>query len=206
MLRYPKYISFVKVAFGDEAEWMLKEILQRGYITASEVLLRVAKKLEKDERPVSLSILRDKFNSMVVAKYLKRVPTCNEEKPVPILNVKDADLFSLPSIDIPQLSAARKGSTEAREDAGIYWMPNFDRFHQDMRDKIIVDAIARKFDDNVAELMRVLLQKMYIRTEPWVDYSNPIPIVEVKDLIKKLNTRPQLVAFFDQYVSILGNT
>lgn len=203
MLRYPKYIHMIKIAFGHEAEIMLEEILQRGYMTASDVIIKVSSKLEAEGKPVSLPVLRDHFNAMVVAKYLRRVPKCNEEKPEPILNEKET--FSLPTIDIPQLASALKGNSEVHPDAGIYWTINFDRFHQDMRDKIVVDAVARKFDDNLAELMRVLLQRMYIRTEPWVDFSNPIPIIEVRDLIKKLNTHPELITYFDAYVSILGN-
>lgn len=202
MLRYPKYIHFIKIAFGDESEMIIEEILQRGYMTASDTILKVVTKLQKDDKPYTLPELRDKFNSMVVARYLKRIPVCTEEKPVPILTIKEIDLYSLPPVDIPQLAA--KNNKEPFKDAGIYWTVNFDRFHQDMRDKIIVDAVAKKFDDNVAELMRVFLQKMYIRTEPWVDISNPIPVVEVKDIIKKLHFQKPLVPFFDQYVSILG--
>lgn len=193
------------MAFGNEGELILEEVLQKGYITASDVILKVAAKLEKDGKCDVLPQLRDKFNSMVISCYLKRVPECSEEKPVPELHIKESELFRLPPIDLQQLVAIQRGSNETLKDAGVYWTVNFDRFHQDMRDKIIVDAIAQKFDDNVAELMRVFLQKMYIRTNPWVDTSNPIPVIEVRDLVKKLNTHPKLVAFFDQYISILGN-
>lgn len=205
MLRYPKYIHLIKTAFGDESEMIVEEILHRGYMVASDVLLKVATKLQKDSKSYTLPDLRDKFNSMVVARYLKRIPTSDEEKPVPILTVKENDLYSQPPVDIPQLAAIQKGTNEPLKDAGIYWTVNFDRFHQDMRDKTIVDAIAKKFDDNVAELIKIFLQKMYIRTEPWEDISNPIPVVEVKNLIKTLHIQKPLVPFFDQYVSILGN-
>lgn len=205
MIRYPKYISLIKSKFGDEGEIILEEVLQKGYATASDLLLKAAAKLKKDqEKAASLSDLRDKLQSLIVAKYLRRVPKCDEETPVPVCAVNETDQYTMPLLDLKQLVQIQNGSNEEATDAGVYWTANFDRFHQDMRDKIIVNAISKKFDENTAELMRIFLQQMYIRTGPWVDVSNPIPVFEVKDFVKKMNTHPQLVAFFDQYVSILG--
>lgn len=190
--------------FGDEAEIILEELLQRGYGTASETLIKVQAKLLKDEKIVQYATLIEKFQSLVIAKYLKRIPKSPEEKPVPILNVDEKQQFILPPLDTVQLVAVQKGSNEELMDAGIYWTVNFDRFHQDMRDKIIFNAVSKKFDENYGELIRIFLQQMYIRTEPWVDISNPIPVMEVRDIIKKANTHPLLTVYMDQYVNILG--
>lgn len=38
---------FVKTVCGDEAEMMLEEVLKNGYITASEVIMKVYKRIEQ---------------------------------------------------------------------------------------------------------------------------------------------------------------
>lgn len=45
---------------------------------------------------------------------------------------------------------------------------------------------------------------MYIRTDPWTDTSNPIPALEVKDILKKQSPSSHSLAFFDQYMNIIG--
>ena len=37
-------------------------------------------------------------------------------------------------------------SSSETEDGGVYWRVNYERFHQHMRDQIIINAILRKFD------------------------------------------------------------
>ncbi|XP_018579458.1 DNA-directed RNA polymerase III subunit RPC3 [Anoplophora glabripennis] len=204
MLRYPKYINLIKKKFGDESEMIIEEILQRSYWTASEIILKVDQRLSKSvENTVTLGQLKDKFVSLVTAKYLVRMPYSEEDKPVPNLVIKDKELHLIPEIDIKQIVNAKTGQPYNYTDKNIYWTVNFDRFHQDMRDKIIVTAFTRKFDENAGELVKLLLQRMYIRTQPWADISNPVPILEIKDLLKKQNTFPQLNAFFDQYVNVI---
>nr|CAH7712817.1 unnamed protein product [Callosobruchus chinensis] len=44
---------------------------------------------------------------------------------------------------------------------------------------------------------------MYIRTEPWADVSNPIPLLEIKDLVRKQANLKLLNTFFDQYVNVI---
>lgn len=205
MLRYPKYINLIKKKFDDESEMIVEEILQRGYWTASEIILKVHQRLSKStENAVTLGQLKDKFISLVTAKYLVRMPYSEEDKPVPSLIIQDKELHLIPEIDLKQIVSARSGQTYSYTDKNIYWTVNFDRFHQDMRDKIIVTAFTRKFDENAGELVKLLLQQMYIRTQPWADVSNPVPILEIKDLLKKQSNYPQLNVFFDQYVSVLG--
>lgn len=205
MLRYPKYINLIKKKFGDESEMIIEEILQRGYWTASEIVLKVYQRLSKNaENSVTLGQLKDKFISLVMAKYLVRIPYSQEDKPVPNLIIQDKELHLIPEIDLKQIATAKSGQTCNYPDKNIYWTVNFDRFHQDMRDKIIVTAFTRKFDENAGELVKLLLQQMYIRTQPWADISNPVPILEIKDLIKKQTSFPQLNAFFDQYVNVIG--
>lgn len=205
MLRYPKYVNLIKKNFADESEMMVEEILQRGYWTASEVILKVHERVSKNNDSVTFMQLKEQFISLVNAKYLIRLPYSQDDKPVPMLNVKESELHLIPNVDIKLLVASKnnKALLESIPDKGIYWTCNFDRFHQDMRDRIVITAFTKKFDENAGEFVKLLLKQMYIRTHPWSDVSNPVPIIEIKDLARKQNTHPQLNAFFDQYVNVI---
>lgn len=206
MLRYPKYINMIKKKFGDTSEMIIEELLQRSYITATEALLKVHERLTKNgDNVVSFSQLKNKFVSLVNAKYLIRLPVNEDtDKPVPKLVSNEKEMHILPPIDLNLIQKFKSAENVTFPDNDIYWQVNFDRFHQDMRDKIIVSAFTKKFDENAGELIKMLLQQMYIRTEPWVDVSNPIPILEIKDLARKQKSLGQLNTFFDQYVNIIG--
>lgn len=182
MLRYPTYIKLIKKKFGGEAELLLEEILQKGYVSENDLLTITQERLKKNSETTSSSSLKEKLNSLILAKYL--------------LN------FSNP--DIKECDVKSENSTENTGKKICFWTFNPDRFHQDLRDDFIVSAFANKFDPNAAELVRLLIQQMYVRTEPWAEVSNPVPIIEVKEIIKKMNTYPQLIAYFDQYVAVLG--
>lgn len=198
MLRYAKYIKLIKTKFGEEAEILVEELLLKGSATASELILKTASRLkDNSDTSITLRHTKDKFDCLVNARYLQKRPA----NPPP--EGAENNLFALPTIDLKQLHEAHGGAQIAIEDPNGYWVVNFDRFHQDLRDNLIVSAVAKKIDDNTGELMRLLLQQMYVRTSPWQPISNPVPILEVKDLVKKLNTHQQLVAFFDQYLKML---
>ncbi|KAF2879491.1 hypothetical protein ILUMI_26686 [Ignelater luminosus] len=195
MLRYPKFINLIKMKMEDEAETLVEELLYKGCSTASELIIKTATRLkENKDIGTLLKQLKDKFASLVTAKYFIRLKNANTQ---------EQELFAVPTIDLKQLSSIMNGSDETPADESIYWTLNPDRFHQDLRDQLVVNAVTNKFDENTGELMRIFLQQMYIRTSPWVPVSNLIPVLEVKDIVKKQKTHPQLLAFFDQYVNIL---
>ncbi|KAF5308243.1 hypothetical protein FQR65_LT06236 [Abscondita terminalis] len=195
MLRYPKFINLIKNKFDEEVEILVEEILLKGCLTGSEVLMKAAVRLKENKNlNILLQQLKDKFASLVTAKYVIKLTT-------PI--TKEEDLFTPPNIELKSLVGILNGGTETLSDAGIYWRINSDRFHQDLRDQLVVNAVISKFDDNVGELIRIFLQQMYVRTAPWVPSSNPVPILEVKEIVKKRNSHPQLITYFDQYIHIL---
>lgn len=204
MIRYPKYISLIKKKFGEEAEMLIEEVLQRGYCTGSELILHVCNRMRKDQKVPSLPKIRDHLFSLINAKYFARLPYPVEEAAVPDLQIKEEQQYALPPIDIKLLNARLTGNQAELPDNEVFWYPNFDRFHQDMRDKLIVNAFTKKFDENIGAFISVLLERMYLRTKPWADCSNPITLSEIKEVIKKSNSYPHLVAFFDQYASVLG--
>ncbi|KAK4887292.1 hypothetical protein RN001_003563 [Aquatica leii] len=195
MLRFPKFINLIKTKFDEEVEILVEEILLKGCLTGSEVILKATARLQENKNiSVLIQQLKDKFASLVTAKYVIKLSTPT---------MKEEDLFALPNIDLKKLLIVLNGGSETLSDAGVYWTINFDRFHQDLRDQLIVNAVTNKFDENIGELMRILLQQMYVRTAPWVPSSNPVPILEVKEILKKRNTHSQLITHFEQYVNIL---
>lgn len=67
---------------------------------------------------------------------------------------------------------------------------------------MVISAITQKFDKNAGELMRQLINLMYLRTASWADTSNPIPYTEIKEEVKKLNYE-ELEHYLDQYLRLL---
>ena len=62
--------------------------------------------------------------------------------------------------------------------------------------------MTRKFDKEAGELMREMINLMYLRTASWADTSNPIPYTEIKEQVKKLNYEA-LERYIDQYLRLL---
>lgn len=181
---------------------LVEELLQRSYWTASELLLKVYERLCKNNHNTSFNDLKEKFDCLVTAKYLIRLPHADSEEK-PMTNYIKEDSGSKAKINLNEIIMAYNTKVKNFSDKNVYWTVNFDRFHQDMRDKLIVNAFIKKFDANVGTLVEFILQQMYIRTEPWVNVSNPIPILDVKDIVKKQKLN-ELSAFFDQYLTIIG--
>ncbi|XP_044749477.1 DNA-directed RNA polymerase III subunit RPC3 [Coccinella septempunctata] len=203
MLRYPQYMILIKKKFGDQSEMIIEELLQNGYLTAGNTILNIAERLncEKSE----LSTIKDKFVSLAVAKYIERIKLSEEdEHPVPVLEIPKSEMPDQLSIDMHLLTQAHMKKIDKKElPANEYWTVNFDRFHQDMRDQCIVDAFTNRIDDNAGEFVKLLIQQMYIRTDPWAESSNPVPLSEIKRVATKKVTHPNLITFFDQYVNII---
>lgn len=179
-----RFVSHIKKLFDEETEILMEETLIRGYVRASDVIGAVIARMKKSHgKDVSLVDVRDKFISLVTAKYLQRYGGPEEER------------FKLPSLGVQQLQVG--------EDKGVHWCANFDRFHQDMRDALLVGAVGRRFDENAAELMRCLLQQMYVRTLPWAHLSNPVQYSELKEALRKRAASPHLLAYLDHYLAVL---
>jgi DNA-directed RNA polymerase III subunit RPC3 len=68
----------------------------------------------------------------------------------------------------------------------------------------MVSAISRRFDDNAGELLRHLLNLMYLRTEAWAATSNPVPFTEVREALRKQNSHPLLGQYLEQYLKVIG--
>ncbi|XP_024881319.1 DNA-directed RNA polymerase III subunit RPC3 [Temnothorax curvispinosus] len=201
LLRYPRYILFAKTYCGDEGEIMLEEVLKHGYIAASEVIIKTYKRIEqtpsKSVEPLSIPNLKKVFELLVKNQFLMHstsfdTMTEDTEKPD----------YNLPDLDLAAISNVLEGENIELSDSKIYWKVNFDRFTQDLRDQIVISAMTKRFDKNAGELMRQLINLMYLRTASWAATSNPIPYTEIKEEVKKLNYE-DLEHFLDQYLRLL---
>ncbi|KAK7870294.1 hypothetical protein R5R35_011803 [Gryllus longicercus] len=204
--RYVRYMLLVKTLYGDEAELLIEELLRSGSEKASSIIVRATtrlKEIKKEEKNVSLNIVRDKLillmNKQFVMRCPEPLPGCKE---IPQLIIKQEDLFMSPSLSLKELTQMEEGHPEVPAN-DVTLRVNFDRFHQEFRDNIMISAIKRRIDDNAGELMRVILQQMYIRTEAWEPISNPIPVVEIRNAVHKVKTNPRLAQHLDQYLKVL---
>ncbi|XP_046748019.1 DNA-directed RNA polymerase III subunit RPC3 [Diprion similis] len=204
ILRYPRYMFFVKSLLGDEAEIMLEELLRRGYETASKIIVKTYQRLKQlsSDRQQPVETLKEKFELLVKHQFLMRsiiTPVAVED--TADLTAEKLDI-SFPDLNFLALSRMANGTAANPGDNNIYWRINFDRFTQDIRDQIMVSAISKRFDDNAGELMRQMLNLMYLRTAEWRTTSNPIPYVEIKDAVRKLKY-PMLIQHLDQYLCLI---
>ncbi|XP_018398493.1 PREDICTED: DNA-directed RNA polymerase III subunit RPC3 [Cyphomyrmex costatus] len=201
ILRYSRYILFAKTYCGDEGEMMLEEVLKYKRITASQVIIKTYKRIEQipsnSTEPPSIPNLKNIFELLVKNQFLmnsksSKTMTENSERPT----------YNLPDLNLTAISKSLEGKNIKFSDRKIFWEVNFDRFTQDLRDQTVISAVTRKFDKEAGELMRQLINLMYLRTASWADTSNPIPYTEIKEQVKKLNYE-DLERYLDQYLRLL---
>lgn len=77
------------------------------------------------------------------------------------------------------------------------------QFHQNFRDKVLVDAIERQIDANAGEAFQFMLQLMYNKTDPWAMTSNPISYMEIKQIVERKSVNTEIVKYIEQYVAII---
>lgn len=198
-LRYPRYIYMIEKKFSNSAALLLEELLKSGMETAESAILRAYAQSEvKNDQ--TLKEFRDSFKDLVGEKYFIRTPEVSED-PVPQLKINQHEVFITPELDLKDLKEiVESGIAPA---SSTCWTVNFDKFHQNFRDKILVDAIERQVDSNAGECFQFILQLMYNKTDPWATTSNPISYTEIKQIIERKSTNMELVKHIEQYVSII---
>lgn len=216
ILRYPRYVCHVQSKFGHVAALIIEELLRAGSDTASNLILKSASNSEEKDKKVLVEH-RDKLLELIDKNYLVRsevckVQTVNPAETIPIVNssqvpslMKDlGTLYLHPEIDVKQLISAFEGQPfQKYKDASVFWHINFERFHQDFRDSILISTIERRIDANAGECLRYLVQLMYTKTDPWQASSNPISFHEIKSTCEKNSKNAELTRFIDQYIQVI---
>ncbi|XP_015118884.1 DNA-directed RNA polymerase III subunit RPC3 [Diachasma alloeum] len=200
VLRYSRFMFFVKKCCGDEGEIMLEEILKQGYDTASQVIVKAYTKMLQrlgDAAP-SLEFLKEKFELLIKNQFVMR-SSCTDEMGEITTDKPD---FLTPTLNLRALKGMVEGIKVDPGDNKVHWRVNFDRLIQDLRDKTLVEAVSRMVDDNAGEMMRQMLFLMYERTASWADTSNPIPYIEIKEKVKGLDISA-LTQYLDQYLRLI---
>ncbi|XP_073997116.1 RNA polymerase III subunit C isoform X1 [Rhodnius prolixus] len=210
LLRYPKYLSLINAKRGEPSRLLVEEVLKHGSITATKAILQAWKRIQQGaiaKYTDGISGLKEFFHQLIVNQYLICCPTPSESTGddcrVPQFTVNEEEFFSPPEIDLRKLMDLEKGIPNSDPgDTGIMWRCNFDRFHQDLRDEIVIEAVRRRFDNEASTFMDLLLQLMYERTDPWATSSNPIPFVTIRDSLEKKKW-PHLSQYLDQYIKVI---
>ncbi|KAJ2945223.1 hypothetical protein O0L34_g9294 [Tuta absoluta] len=203
LIRYPRYLLQMKSKFGSEAELIIEELLQRAICTATVLLVTIATKYKDDkEKNISVVKLKETFTSIATAGYVQQAPVAElkEGSEIPTL-VPVATI--VPELDVRVLVSAVNSGDLSEINDNIYWKVNYDRFHQDFRDEVMVKAITRRIDENAGELMQQLLVQMYLSSSAWAAESNPAAAPDLRETARVLADKPLLHQHLDQYLKVL---
>jgi len=154
ILRYPKYLSIIKRKFGNDYKELVEALLCLGRAPVSKIVSQCLKMQNKTDD--LYNVYWEKAIELIRNNYFKRTATyviCTE--------VKQNDIFLPPS-------------KNQKDEKKVLFAPNFNKFHEDIRNKIIVDAVVRIFDDTiVGEVMATILSLCSDSSAP---VSNPISL------------------------------
>lgn len=211
LIRYAKYVQYVREKFGELAELLINELLHIGSDIASNLIIRCT---ETEVGHDKLTELRNEFLHLIQLKYIIRAPVLAKQhygdithaSLVPEFDIDEHNFFTEPDIDIPTLIRQKNRELAEPIDKDVYWFVNIDRLHQEFRDLIMINAIERTIDSNAAACLQCILHLMYVRTNAWQAVTNPISYSEIRHLIEKtgsLKTNVQLIKQLDQYILII---
>lgn len=210
ILRYSRYVHLIQSKYGSVGAAIAEELLHSGSQTASNTLLKCMVNNEINEK---LETIRDTFVKMIRDNYLIKLPMLvgakdAEPDTVPKVHVEPYDLFNPPDIDISLLAKVQAGTVQASQlrDSAIFWQINFNRFHQDFRDALMIAAVERKLGSSAGECFEFILKQMYESTDPWQrQHSNPFTVVEIKQQVEKISLNLDLMRHLDQYLSLIAD-
>ncbi|XP_064609814.1 DNA-directed RNA polymerase III subunit RPC3-like [Liolophura sinensis] len=224
-LRYHRYIYCAKLLFGDAAELIVEEVLQQGQVLMTTVIQKVTIKLnealESSGHPsIGEEISKEKFASLVKTHFLMRCPdvlTDDNGVVTGLSTVTSEEVFILPPEEgkkrkfsdghggqpTKKLKTSSGAAVEVPSDDGVYWMVNFDRFHQYFRDQSFIQAVENKNDKRAAEIVRAILRVSELKTNQWASVTSPISLNEIYQVLpKELGLTKHMT---EQYLSVLGD-
>ncbi|XP_050435254.1 DNA-directed RNA polymerase III subunit RPC3 [Adelges cooleyi] len=154
VLRYPKYLSIIKRKFGDTHRELVQSLLCLGRASLSKIVGECLKTHNKAAN--EFDDYWEKAVELVKNEYFQRTPTY-----VVWTEVKSNKRFTAPA-------------KNHKDEKKILFDVNFDKFHLDIRNKLIVDAVVRTLEDVVAgDVMKTILNQCADNYSP---VSNPIPL------------------------------
>ncbi|VVC40657.1 Winged helix-turn-helix DNA-binding domain [Cinara cedri] len=154
ILRYPKYLSIIKRKFSTEYKELVETLFLLGRAPLSKIVSECIKKQNKTDD--CYNNYWEKGIELIRNEYFKRTATY-----VILTEVNSNKMFTPPV-------------TNQKDEKKILFAPNFNKFHQEMRNKIIADAVVRIFDDTiVGEVMSTILSQCVDNNAP---VSNPISL------------------------------
>ncbi|XP_034663030.1 DNA-directed RNA polymerase III subunit RPC3 [Drosophila subobscura] len=208
LLRYPRYIHMVQTKYGNVGASIAEELINSGSDTASAILIKCLS--EGDTKADGAESYRNTFLQMITDHYIIKRPELilseEQDEVMPKFESNECDYFRHPNIDLQLIEKIRRGEATLAEagDSAMVWNINYDRFHQDFRDSIMIDSIERKLGENASECFRFILKIMYKTTDPWQrKLSNQITFVDIKQTIEKKSNNLDLMKHLDQYISLL---
>ncbi|XP_037955967.1 DNA-directed RNA polymerase III subunit RPC3-like [Teleopsis dalmanni] len=210
ILRYARYAHLAHTKYGNIGAAIAEEILHAGSETATNILIKCVTAPDNKDK---IETYRDVLLTMIKDNYLIKMPMLkeptNSADVVPQLHVEVYDLYNPPVIDLISIAKIQAGSVKPQEakDYGIYWRINFNRFHQDFRDNVMVAALERKLGTSAGECFQFILKQMYERTDPWQkqSMSNPFTFVEIKQAVEKKSNNLDLIKNLDSYVTLIAD-
>jgi len=154
VLRYPKYLSIIKRKFGNDYKELVEALLGLGRASVSKTVSQCIKMQNKADD--LYNNYWEKAIELIRNEYLKRTATY-----VVLTEVQEDKLFIPPS-------------KNQKDEKKILFVPNFNKFHQDIRNKIIADAVVRTFDDTiVGKVMATILDQC---SDNYAPVSKPISL------------------------------
>ncbi|CAF4952069.1 unnamed protein product [Pieris macdunnoughi] len=200
LIRYPRYLLQMKSKYGTEAELIIEELLQQATCSATLLLVTIANKY-KDDKDKNLTIvtLKDTFISLATAAYIQQAPVAEMKEGSEIPNLVQVATI-VPDLDTRALMQAMANPADIKDN--IYWKVNYDRFHQDFRDDIMIKAMTRRIDDTAGEVMRLLLQQMYLSSAAWAEESNAIPVTDLRES-SRLTDKILLHQHLEHYLKVM---
>lgn len=232
MLRYPRYTYCAKTLYGDAAELIVEELLQNGRMCMSAVLQKVLERSQGACKPEDVKQkFVDLVKTGFLCRVPYPDPNAKDEK-VPTLILPEGAMYKIPEVKLYLLSqslndsceepAAKKIKTEEPDDEPPakkiktekvdeskkqpdekeYWCVSIERFHQHIRDQLVVQAVSRRLGLKAGEVVRTMLRLSETRSHPKDALSVPVSRSEIHNALKReINISLQEL---DSYLKVIG--
>ncbi|XP_037557698.1 DNA-directed RNA polymerase III subunit RPC3 [Dermacentor silvarum] len=109
-----------------------------------------------------------------------------------------------PSVEPPAKKIKmEKSEGEKQPDEKEYWRVNIDRFHQHLRDQLVVQAVSKRMGAKAGEVVRTMLRLSETRSHPKDAFSAPVSRSEIYQSLQQQIKISQKE--LDSYLSLLAD-